>query len=102
MPTALHTRFEFDAELQGFKAHQKNSRSSKVMALSYSEQISVALKTEGFYTTGYRKKVDCINVDEFADIALQCLSQWIAFISAEFVKIQLRPAFCEEDFVLER
>ena len=52
MPTRLHTRYEFDADLQRFKPHQIKSRSYEKMLTTYSQRIGNDCRIERFYTTG--------------------------------------------------
>ena len=65
MPPGIYTRYEFDADLQGFKPRQNESRNSENVMMSYFQQRRTDRKIETFYTSGTQKKVNCFNADEF-------------------------------------
>ena len=65
MPTCLYRRYEFDADLQKFKIHQKNSRSLENMFTSSFQRKKVDCGVENFYTAETQNKVECFNADGF-------------------------------------
>ena len=65
MPTGLHTRYEFDAELQRFKPRQNKSRNFGQMVMSFFQRMRPDFRIESLYTKGTQKKIDCFNADGF-------------------------------------
>ena len=65
MPTGLYTRWEFDSDLQKFKARQNNIRKFENMVMSFYQATRPECTIESFYTTGKQKKIDSFNVDCF-------------------------------------
>ena len=58
MPTALYTRWEYDAESNRFKPQQNKSRNFENTVMSYFQRQRIDCKIESFYTTGTQKKID--------------------------------------------
>ena len=65
MPTGLYTRWEFDSDLQKFKARQNKIRKFENMVISYYQTIRPDCTIESIYTTGKQKKIDWFSVDGF-------------------------------------
>ena len=65
MPTGLYTRWEFDSDLQKFKARQNKIRNIENMVISYYQTIRPDCTIESIYTTGKQKKIDWFSVDGF-------------------------------------
>jgi hypothetical protein len=56
MPTGLYTRWEYDSEMDKFKARQNKSRSFENQVTSYFQATRPECKIESFHTTGKQKK----------------------------------------------
>ena len=56
MSTVLYTRWEFDSDLQKFKAHQNKIRKFGNMVMSFYQATRPECAIESFYTTGKQKK----------------------------------------------
>ena len=65
MPTGLYTRWEFDSDLQKFKARQNKIRKFENMVMSFYQANRPECTIESFYTTGKQKKIDSFTVDGF-------------------------------------
>ena len=65
MPTGLYTRWEFDSDLQKFKARQNKIRKFENMVMSFCQTTRPEGTIESFYTTGKQKKIDSFTVDGF-------------------------------------
>ena len=65
MPTGLYTRWEFDTNLQKFKAHQNKIRKFENMVISFYQATRPECTIESFYTTGKQRKIDSFTVDGF-------------------------------------
>ena len=65
MPTGLYTRWEFDSDLQKFKARQNKIRKFENMVMPFYQATSPKCTIESFYTTGKQKKIDSFTVDGF-------------------------------------
>ena len=65
MPTELYTRWEFDSDLQKFKACQNKIRKIENMVMSFYQATRPECITESFYTTGKQKKINSFTVDGF-------------------------------------
>ena len=63
MPTGLYTRWEFDSDLQKFKARQNKIRNFGNMVMSFYQATRPECTIESFYTTGKQKKIDSFTVD---------------------------------------
>ena len=63
MPTGLYTRWEFNGDLQMFKARQNKIRKFGNMAMSFYQATRPECTIESFYTT--EKKIDSFTVDGF-------------------------------------
>ena len=67
MPTGLYTRWEFDTEMQKFKARHNRTRNFENMVMSFYQESRSECKIESFFTSGKQKKIDCFNVDGYCD-----------------------------------
>ena len=56
MPTGLYTRWEYDCEIDKFKARQNKSRSFEIQVMSYLQATRPECKIQSFHTTGKQKK----------------------------------------------
>ena len=65
MPTGLYTRWEFDTNLQKFKARQNKIRKFENMVTSFYQANRPECTIESIYTTGKQKKIDSFSVDGF-------------------------------------
>ena len=65
MPAGLYTRWEFDSDLQKFKARQNKIRKFENMVMSFYQATRSEFTIESFYTTGKQKKIDSFTVDGF-------------------------------------
>ena len=96
MPTGLYTRWEYDAESNGFKPQQNKSRNLENMVMSYFQRQRPDCKIESFYTTGAQKKIDCFKADGLCAHcktvfeAMDCFYHYCPFQ-------ETRPSLTEED-----
>ena len=67
MPTGLYTRWEFDTEMQKFKARNNQTRNFENMVMSFYQESRPECKIESFFTSGKQKNIDCFNVDGYCD-----------------------------------
>ena len=67
MPTGLYTRWEFDTDMQKFKARHNRTRNFENMVMSFYQESRPECKIESFFTSGKQKKIDCFNVDGYCD-----------------------------------
>ena len=67
MPIGLYTRWEFDIEMQKFKARHNRTRNFEKMVMSFYQESRTECKLESFFTSGKQKKIDCFNVDCYYD-----------------------------------
>ena len=65
MPTGLYTKWEFDTNLQKFKARQNKMRKFENMVISFYQTTRPECTIESFYTTGKQRKIDSFTVDGF-------------------------------------
>ena len=65
MPVGLYTKYEFDSDLQKFKARQNKIRKFENMVMSFYQATRSERTIESFYTTGKQKKIDSFTVDGF-------------------------------------
>ena len=65
MPIGLYTRWEFDTDLQKFKARQNKIRKFENIVMSLYQATRPECTIESFYSTGKRKKIDSFIVDGF-------------------------------------
>ena len=63
MPTGLHTRYEFDADLQTFKPRQSKSGSFENKVFSFFQRLRPDCRLESLCTTGTQKMIDFSNSD---------------------------------------
>ena len=56
MPTGLYTRWEFDTDMQKFKARHNQTRNFENMVMSFYQETRPACKIESFFTSGKQKK----------------------------------------------
>ena len=64
-PAGLYTRWEFDSDLQKFKARQYKIRKFENMVMSFYQATRSECTIESFYTTEKQKKNDSFTVDGF-------------------------------------
>ena len=67
MPTWLYLRWEFDSDMQKFKARHNRYRRFETMVMSYYQETRPECRIESFHTSGNQKKIDSFNVDGFCD-----------------------------------
>ena len=67
MPTALYTRWEYDSELDRFKARNNRTSNFENMVMSFYQKLRPECKIESFYTTGKQKKIDFFHIDGYCD-----------------------------------
>ena len=97
MQTGLYTRWEFDTDMQNFKARHKRSRNFESMVMSFFQEQRTECKIENFFTSGKQKKIDCFNVDGYCDhcktvyLAMGCYYHLCSCQKA-------RPSLTEQDF----
>ena len=65
MTTGPFSQWVRNSETGRFTPRQNKTRSFEIMAISCIQQTRPEFKTESFYTTGRRKKIDCFIVDGF-------------------------------------
>ena len=66
MPKRLSKRWEFDSDMQKFKARIKRSRNFVNMVMSYYQETRPECRVESFHTSG-NQKIACFNVDGLCD-----------------------------------
>ena len=96
MPTGLYTRWEFDTELQKFKARHNQTRNFENMVMSFYQESRPECKIESFFTSGKQKKIDCFNVDVYCDhckTVLEAMGCYYHFCSCQ----KARPSLTEQD-----
>ena len=91
MSTGLHTRYEFDADLQRFKPRQKKSISFEVMVMPYFQRMRPDCRIESFYTTDLRKRLTVSMHMVSVVIATQCLKQLVVSIITVTVRMHGLP-----------
>ena len=60
MPTGLYTRWEFDTNLQKFKARPDKIRKFENMVISFYQATRPECTIESFYTTAKHRKIDSL------------------------------------------
>ena len=86
MPTGLHTRWEFNADLQRFKPRFNKARSFENMVMAFFQNSRLECIIESFYTTGTQRKTP-LALMGFAVTVTQFLKLWVASITfANFMK----------------
>ena len=66
-PTGLYTRWEFDTDMQKFKAGHNRTRHFENMVMSFYRETRPECNIESFFTSGKQIKIDCFNVNGYCD-----------------------------------
>ena len=96
MPTGLYTRWEFDTDMQKFKARHNRTRNFENMVMSFYQESRPECKIESFFTSGKQKKIDCFNVDGYCDhckTVFEAMGCYYHFCSCQ----KTRPSLTEQD-----
>ena len=96
MPTGLYTRWEFDTDMQKFKARHNRTRNFENMVMSFYQETRSACKIESFFTSGKQKKIDCFNVDGYCyycKTVCEAMGCYYHFCSYQ----EARPSLTEQD-----
>ena len=97
MPTLLYTRWEFDTDMQKFKARNNRSRNFENMVVSFNQETRPESKFESFFTSGkLKKKIDCFSVDGYCDhckTVFEAMGCYYHFCSCQ----EARPSLTEQD-----
>ena len=96
MPTGLYTRWEFDTDMQKFKARHNRTRNFENMVMSFYQESRPECKIESFFTSGKQKKIDCFNVDGYCDhykTVFEAMGCYYHFCSCQ----ETRPSLTEQD-----
>ena len=96
MPTGLYTRWEFDTDMQKFKARHNRTRNFENMVMSFFQESRPECKFESFFTSGKQKKIDCFNVDGYCDhckTVFEAMGRYYHFCSCQ----EARPSLTEQD-----
>ena len=84
-PTGLYTRWEFDSDLQKFKARQNKFRKFENMVMSFYQTARPDCTIESFYMTGKQKK--------------KIFLMWMAFVVTAIFEQFLKPLDATTIFV---
>ena len=96
MPTGLYTRWEFDTDMQKFKARHNRTRNFENMVMSFYQESRPECKIESFFTSGKQKKIDCFNVDGYCEhckTVFEAMGCYYHFCSCQ----ETRPSLTEQD-----
>ena len=96
MPTGLYTRWEFDSDMQKFKARHNRSRNFENMVMSYYQETRPECRIESFHTSGNQKKIDCFNVDGYCNhckTVIEAMGCYYHFCPCQ----ETRPSLSDED-----
>ena len=96
-PTGLYTCWDLDSEASRFTPRQNKTRSFENMVISYFQQARPKCEIESFFTTGWRKKIDCFGVDGFCfhcNTVFEAMGCFCHFCPCQ----ELRSSLTEEDF----
>ena len=96
IPTGLYTRWEFDTDMQKFKARHNRTRNFENMVMSFFQESRPECKIESFFTSGKQKKIDCFNVDGYCDhckTVFEAMGCYYHFCSCQ----EARPSLTEQD-----
>ena len=96
MPTWLYLRWEFDSDMQKFKARHNRSRSFETMVMSYYQETRPECRIENYHTSGNQKKIDSFNVDGFCDhfkTVFEAMGCYYHFFPCQ----ETRPSLNEKD-----
>ena len=63
----MYTRWEFDNDMQKFKATHNRTRNFEKTVMSFYQETRPECKIESFFTSEKQKKIDCFNVDGYCD-----------------------------------
>ena len=96
MPTGLYTRWEFDTDMQKFKARHNRSHKFENMVISSTMNKDQNAKLRVFSDLENRKKIDCFTVDGFCDhckTVLEAMGCYYNFCSRQ----EGRPSLTDND-----
>ena len=96
MPTGLYTRWEFDNDMQKFKAGHNRTRNFENMVMSSIKNQDQNVKLRAFLHLENRKKIDCFNVDGYCDhykTVFEAMGCYFHFCSCQ----EARPFLTEQD-----
>ena len=96
MPTGLYTRWELDSDTDRFTPRQNKTRSFENMVVSCFQRTRPECKTERFFKTGRRKKIDCFSLDGFCshcNTVFEAMACFYHFYPCQ----EARPSPTEED-----
>ena len=96
MPTALYTRWEYDAESNRSKPQQSKSRNFENMLMSFFQRQRPDCKIVSLYTTGTEKKIDCFKAGGFS-AHFNTVFEPIGFLYHYSACQEARPSLIEED-----
>ena len=94
MPTGLYTSWEFDTNMQKFKARHNRSRNFENIRTNQEQRPEC--KIESFFTSGKQKKIDCFNVDGCCDhckTVFEPMGCYYHFCSCQ----EARPSLTDKD-----
>ena len=92
----LYTRFEFDADMQKFKARTNQTRNFENMVMSFYQGTRPEYNIESFFTSGKQKKIDCSKVDGYCDhckTVFEAMGCYYHFCSCQ----EARPSLTDQD-----
>ena len=96
MPTGLYMRWEFDTDIQKFKARHNRARNFENMVMSFYQETRPACKIESFFYIWKTEKIDCFNVDGYCDhykTMFEAMACYYYFCSCQ----EARPYLTEQD-----
>ena len=91
MPTGLYTRWEFDTEMQKFKARHNRTRNFENMVMSFYQESRPECKIESFFTSGKQKKATVLMLMVTAITVKQYSKQWDVTTTSVPVKKLVPP-----------
>ena len=91
MPTGLYTRWEFDTEMQKFKARHNQTRNFENMVMSFYQESRPECKIESFFTSGKQKKSTVLMLMVTAITVKQYSKQWDVTTTSVLVKKLVPP-----------
>ena len=92
MPTGLYTRWEFDTDMQKFKARNNQTRKNENLVMSFYQKLRPECDTESFFTSGkHLKKLTVLMLMVTAITVRLCLKQWDVTTTSVPVKKLVPP-----------
>ena len=92
MPTGVYTRWEFDTEMQKFKARHNPTRNFENMVMFFCQEPIPECKIDSFFTSGKQKKKSTVLMWMVIVITVrQCLKQWDVINTSVPVKKLVPP-----------